>query len=126
MCTTYSARNNVVSHTLFYRPIYYNQKNERRENISTYQNTQRPVRVLSSTKARLKSLNTAKSTASVRFSSFILAFSIHIYYQRTLLHFLNVIYREMNFLCIFFSGGFKICFVAEQRKKPRSMVKMSI
>lgn len=28
------ARNNVVSHTFFYRPIYYNQKNERRENFS--------------------------------------------------------------------------------------------
>lgn len=30
-------------------------------------------------------------------ASFILAFSIHIYYRRTLLHFLNVIYREIIF-----------------------------
>lgn len=36
MCATRIARNNVVPYTFFYRPIYYNQRNERRENISTF------------------------------------------------------------------------------------------
>jgi hypothetical protein len=49
MCTTYSARNNVVSHTLFYRPIYYNQKNERREylDISKHAKTRSSAFVVS-------------------------------------------------------------------------------
>lgn len=86
------ARNNVVSCTFFYRPIYYNQKNERRENISrrirshiTARNAE--FKWLMMARELRGALDAATSTASVPSESFILAFSIHIYYQRTLLHF---------------------------------------
>lgn len=62
-----------------------------------------------------KTLHTTTSTTSVLYISI---FHTHIYYQRTLLHFLNVIYCGMNFFVFFFLsvGDFKICFPVEWRK----------
>lgn len=90
------ARNNVVQRSVFfYRPIYYNQKSERRENISRHLSISKHAKSCSSDFS--KALNrrimicrlshAEQSTESVLFTSSILAFSIHIYYQRTLLHF---------------------------------------
>lgn len=107
-------RNNVVSRTFFYRPIYYNQKNERRENISTYQNTQSLVRMhISTSTLGKRALHTTKSTASVLFRK--LYFSI---FHTHLLPAYFIAFFECDlFFVFFFRGDFKICFPVKRRKK---------
>lgn len=89
-------RNNVVRIHIFYRPIYYNRKYGRESQQS---GARQHAKIGSRALDLPPRMNRRNPLDACFLASFILAFSIHIYYRRTLLHFLNVIYRGIIFFC---------------------------